>query len=301
MRILARTSLALILAGAPLLALPPSATAEVTDCTYSKSKKLVTLTINNSDTTGWLMIERSLGTKKIGYRASGENWKGCEGATTDTTNKVKVVGSTLSEDIYLNLENGGFTPGATSESNGASEIEFDLDLGAGTDRVTLLGGRGSDRLGFVKAGQGTLNGDEDVDVTMTGVDVWRLDGGPGNDVLDGRGAPKVEVLGREGSDRLFGGPGRDSLYGDAGDEPSGDGSDLLNGGGGDDYLYGYRGSDTLIGGDGDDHLTGADNNDDVKGGAGNDDLVVEDSRDGADEFDGGSGADSLSYDDRSGD
>ena len=41
------------------------------------------------------------------------------------TNKVKVNGSSLSEEIYLSLENGPFTPGASNEKSGADEIEFD--------------------------------------------------------------------------------------------------------------------------------------------------------------------------------
>ena len=298
MRILTRTSLALVIAAAPLLALSQTATAVVTDCTYTKSKKLVTLSIDNSDTTGSLVIERSLGTKKIGYRAEGASWKGCEGARTDDTNKIKVLGSSLSEDIYINLGNGGFAPGASSENTGASEIEFSLSLEEGTDTVTLMGGRGSDRLAFGKPTLGFLNGDDDADVNMTGVNAWRLDGGAGDDVLNGSGAPRVEVYGREGADRLFGGDGADELYGDAGDE-AGDRDDVLNAGAGDDRLYGYRGSDVLLGGDGDDSLYGQENNDDVRGGAGNDSLDADDSRDGADDLDGGSGNDLVAYWDRS--
>lgn len=273
----------------------PAAHAEVTDCSYTKSKKLVTLTISNSDTTGWLFIERSLGTNKIGYRAQGDSWRGCEGARTTTTNKIKVVGSSLSEDIYISVENGPFAPGASNEASGTSEIEFVLDLGKGTDTVTFYGSRGADRFAFTKPGQGKLNGDTDVDVTMSGVDRWRLDGRAGNDVLDGRGVPRVTAYGREGSDRLTGGDGPDSLYGDQGDSATGDGNDVINGGGGDDRLQGYRGSDTLNGGDGDDSLYGDEGNDSLKGGAGDDSLNSMSTKDGADRLDGGSGRDSAQY------
>jgi Ca2+-binding RTX toxin-like protein len=299
MRTKSRLSLALSLAATSLFVAAPIADADVTDCIYTKSKKLVTLTINNSDSTGWLFIERSLGTKKIGYRAEGQNWKGCEGARTTDTNKVKVIGSSLSEDIYINLANGSFAPGAAQERSGASEVEFTLDLGAGTDTVTLMGGTGSDRLGFPRGSQGALNGDTDADVAMEGVNQWRLDGGAGNDVLDGRGAPRVEVYGREGSDRAFGGPGADDLFGDDGLSPAGDGNDVLNGGAGDDDMYGYRGADTLIGGEGGDELYGNENGDDVKGGAGDDQLGTDSVKDGADDLDGGSGNDYVGYWNRS--
>ena len=290
---MSRVSLVLAVAVAPLLTLAPGAQAAPVDCSYTQSKKLVTLTIDNADSTGWLVIEREVGTSRIGYTAEGDSWKGCEGARTNSTDKIKVVGSTLSEDIFLDLGNGSFAPGASSERSGASEIEFELSLGTGTDRVTLVGGRGADRLGFVKAGQATLNGDDDVDVTMTGVDRWEMYGGDGGDVLDGRGAPLVRSWGGAGSDRLLGGPGADDLYGDDDGEPGG--NDTLIGGDGNDDLRGYLGSDDLIGGDGDDDLSGYEDRDVLKGGADDDDLYTMAGKDGADVFDGGSGDDRVSY------
>lgn len=190
---MSRVSLVLAVAAAPLVTLAPVAQAAPVDCSYTKSKKLVTITIDNTASTGWLTIERQVGTNKIGYTAEGEEWKGCEGARTGDTDKVKVVGSTLSEKISINLENGAFAPGASQESNGVSEIEFDLDLGNGTDTVALVGGNGNDRLAFPKATQGMLNGDTDVDVTMTGVDRWELSGNGGTDLLDGRGVPTARI------------------------------------------------------------------------------------------------------------
>jgi Ca2+-binding RTX toxin-like protein len=295
MRSVSRISLAVVVGAAPLLLVAPTALAAPVDCQYTKTKKLVTLSIDNTSSTGDLVIERALGTNKIGYQREGFSWSGCEGARTTDTNKIKVVGSTLSEDITINLENGPFAPGASSESSGSSEIEFELDLGSGTDRVTLLGGNGADRLGFVKPGQASLNGDSDVDVEMSGINIWTLDGGAGNDLLNGRGAPSVEIWGREGDDRLVGGPGSDDLYGDSGASPTGDGNDMLVGGGDDDYLRGYRGRDTLQGSDGDDSLYADEGNDDVMGGPGNDYVGAMAGKDGADDLDGGTGNDTVSY------
>jgi Ca2+-binding RTX toxin-like protein len=296
---MSRVLSALTIGAAPLILVAPAALAAPVDCQYTKSKKLITLTIDNTASTGDLVIERALGTNRIGYQREGFSWKSCEGARTSDTNKIKVVGSTLSEDITINLENGPFAPGVANESSGVSEIEFELDLGSGTDRVTLLGSNGADRLGFPKAGRATLNNDSDVDVIISGVNIWILDGGAGNDVLDGRGAPSVEIWGREGDDRLVGGPGSDDLYGDSGTSPTGDGNDVMIGGGDDDYLRGYRGGDTLQGGDGDDSLYSEEGNDDLSGGPGGDYLATMSAKDGADDLDGGSGWDTLSYDGRS--
>jgi Ca2+-binding RTX toxin-like protein len=300
MRVLTRLSTLSVVIVAAGVTLAPVAGAEVTDCTYTKSKKLVTLTIDNSDTTGWLQIERQVGTNRIGYWAEGNpDWSGCEGARTTDTDKVKVVGSSLSEEIYIDLTNGAFVPGASNESAGIDEIEFDLDLGPGTDEVTIIGGRGRDHLSFNKPTSASLNSDVDADVTLDGVDVFALEGGEGNDVLDGAGVPRVTIYGEEGDDRLIGGAGRDSLYGDDWDDNTADGNDTILGGAGDDTLYGFKGADRLVGGDEDDGLRGGIGNDDLVGGPGDDNFFAESSKDGADDLDGGSGWDSAEYCNRS--
>ena len=91
-------------------------------------------------------------------------------------------------------------------------------------------------------------------------------GGKGDDIL----------LGGEAADneRLFGGPGDDTLQGDAGADIlfGGLGNDSLVGVGGDDVLRGEGGVDTLDGGEGDDILFGGVGNDDLDGGLGDDVL-----------------------------
>jgi Ca2+-binding RTX toxin-like protein len=293
MRTVSRISLVLAVAAAPLMTLTPLAQAAPIDCSYTKSKKMVTLTIDNTESTGWLVIEREIGTTRIGYTAEGDSWKGCEGARTTTTNKVKVMGSSLSEDIYIDLGNGPFAPGATPEKTGRSEIEFQLDLGSGTDRVTLVGSRGPDRLAFVSPTKAKLNGDADVDITMSGVDRWAMYGEEGSDVLDGSGVPSVRIWGGPGSDRLIGGEGPDDLYGDDNGGPGGD--DVLTGNGGDDDLYGYLGNDILKAGDGNDYLAGHEGKDLLNGGAGDDYLATMDNKDGPDELIGGPGYDTADY------
>jgi Ca2+-binding RTX toxin-like protein len=84
------------------------------------------------------------------------------------------------------------------------------------------------------------DGDEQIAVSSslpTTVPVT-IDGGPGNDALEGD----------HGNDTLYGGAGSDRLAGNKGD-------DMLDGGDGDDELIGYSGSDRLLGGNGNDNLS----------------------------------------------
>ena len=85
---------------------------------------------------------------------------------------------------------------------------------------------------------------------------------------------KVEGVGTDGNENLYGwdtadvldgGKGDDNLYGYNGD-------DLLKGGEGDDSLYGGEGADTLEGNAGNDYLSGEKGADILKGGEGNDIL-----------------------------
>jgi Ca2+-binding RTX toxin-like protein len=102
-----------------------------------------------------------------------------------------------------------------------------------------------------------------------------LDGGPGDDVVEGKGAAETlqggdgndTLTGRGGADRLFGGDGNDLLFGRFGD-------DVLDGGPGDDELQGGRGADVLIGGPGNDELTGGFGNDRMLGGPGDEVLIA---------------------------
>ncbi len=65
------------------------------------------------------------------------------------------------------------------------------------------------------------------------------------------------------ADYLYGGNGRDELFGRKGDDYlyGGNGRDRLFGGKGDDYLYGGNGRDRLIGGTGGDYLYGGNGRD----------------------------------------
>ena len=103
---------------------------------------------------------------------------------------------------------------------------------------------------------------------------------------------KVEGVGSDGNENLYGwdtadvldgGKGDDNLYGYNGD-------DLLKGGEGDDSLYGGEGADTLEGNAGNDYLSGEKGADILKGGEGNDELY---GGEGSDILNGGAGDDRL--------
>ncbi|MGB0903476.1 MAG: type I restriction enzyme subunit R domain-containing protein, partial [Mangrovicoccus sp.] len=78
---------------------------------------------------------------------------------------------------------------------------------------------------------------------------------------------RVNRVGGEGKDSLYGGRDNDTLDG-------GDGSDFLDGDKGNDSLSGGQGMDTLIGGKGDDTLEGGLNTDILDGGKGDDLLYA---------------------------
>ena len=86
-------------------------------------------------------------------------------------------------------------------------------------------------------------GDDTIIVTAlagTGVKRVVLDGGDGNDTLDGSAADvRLELYGGAGNDTLRGGSKNDVLSG-------GDGNDYLSGGKGQDVMFGGSGADTFV-------------------------------------------------------
>ncbi len=106
-------------------------------------------------------------------------------------------------------------------------------------------------------------------------------GGPGDDVLDGRGGYDI-LVGQEGNDRLDGGGGCDRVFGDL--APSVSLQSVDWGAPGDDVLDGGAGADELWGGPGADRLDGGGDND-----------TAIDGGPGADVLAGGGGTDTMSY------
>lgn len=164
----------------------------------------------------------------------------------------------------------------------ADVSEIQIDAGAGNDKVSL----GADVLvgAHLDGGKGNdwLQGGGGSDVLL---------GGQGNDHLSGGGGDDV-LVGDAGNDRLWGGAGNDELEGSAG-------HDKLSGDEGDDVLSGGAGHDRIHGGDGDDEAWGGNGHDLLYGGAGDDELFGEEGhdliygQDGNDWLEGGSGKDKL--------
>lgn len=130
--------------------------------------------------------------------------------------------------------------------------------------------------------------------------VTYVDGGPGNDVIEGSlttsastaavtaasGSCEVECHLEVGSQTFEGGPGDDIVYGDRG-------NDILRGNAGDDRLYGGIGDDRLEGGPGNDWLSGGFGADTIDGQEGDDFVRGDGTIDHI--FDTGGGFDTLSF------
>jgi len=119
----------------------------------------------------------------------------------------------------------------------------------------------------------------------------RLNGGPGNDIIQTFGANDV-IAGGSGNDLIITGGGNDSVGGGDGNDTiiSGSGSDVVAGGTGDDFIFGGKGDDLVDGGDGNDLVSGDRGNDTVLGGSGSDTVF---GGQGNDVVGGGDGNDTL--------
>jgi len=196
-----------------------------------------------------------------------------------------------------------FVPGFTDEGDGTSEIELQIDLGAGTDLLKIEAGEFGTGTG-VTFGLGTaginLNGDSDVDLTLVGVERVSATGTDAADIISAGGAfatgdpfpIPVRASGLAGNDILAGGRARDVLTGQQGNDRivGGAGDDDLDGAEGLDLMIGFRGDDVLNGGDDRDDLRGGEGRDELIGARGNDDLR---GQDGQDELRGNEGNDRL--------
>jgi Ca2+-binding RTX toxin-like protein len=138
---------------------------------------------------------------------------------------------------------------------------------------------------FEVSGEGGNDTFQVNDLTGTGVDLVKFDGGAGNDTLDGTNTKtRLEADGGLGDDKLIGSSVADTLNG-------GDGNDIVAGEKGNDVMTGGNGNDTLEWDDGD-------GSDIISGGAGNDTVVVEGAEVGADSFVLGKDAQNRAFFDR---
>jgi Ca2+-binding RTX toxin-like protein len=220
---------------------------------------------------------------------SGADAIGCTGGASRVGNTNSIALDNFSGQkatVTVSLAGGPFAPGATTGDEGPSpEIEIDLGMRQG-DRVRIQGTRNADRyaLGSDQGGLGVnLNGDNDVDVSISGNVSAIVIGGGGRDSLlatggvgfDGAASRPLTLRGGAGVDVLAGGSARDTLSG-AGKRDiiiGGADNDRLRGGGGNDDLSGKGGDDSLVGGPGDDVLRGGPGMDGCAGGPGRDRAI----------------------------
>ena len=247
----------------------------------------------------------------------------CFNATVARIDRIVAVGGPGHQAVTIDLTGGPFAPGVTPEGDGEGEIEFEVALGSGEDRLTV---RGSDGIDSIVLGSEGINlnapapaaqgqaarPDEvtgDADVAAREVEELVARAGGGADVVSAAGGEgtaepfpaALEIDGGLGADNLTGGLGADTVLG-------GEGSDVLDGGPGDDLVLGLEAPDDLHGGEGADRLDGGADPDRLRGGPGDDeergdeggDVFVQEPEDGADALLGGPDRDVASYGGRAG-
>ena len=205
------------------------------------------------------------------------NGSKCTGATTTTTDLIWVDGGELDDKVTV-VDPNAFTPGATIESSGLSELELNFSLNeGGVDTVILTYTDEPEEIRFTGSGIDVgLDGDRDIALAV-GVEIVEVKAKGGDDLIRASGFvsyDKIYLYGGQGNDTIFaasGGPSR--LYGE-------DGDDELHGRGATTFHYGGPGNDLCVGSGGKDIFV-ADAGDDGD--------------DGDDEYYGGSGRDTIDY------
>ena len=192
-------------------------------------------------------------------------------ATVTNTASINVTGDGADQAIAIHLDNKGFKPGYNAEPGTSDEIEFAVNLGAGTgDVVIIVGTDGINKIDFGQnntmfgiVGRANLNAGEstgiDADVAMINVETVTVLGYGGSDVIRARGKAgsgpdpfgiALYVYGGPGNDIIKGGDAPDYLYGDEGQDKvwgfgNGDVIRLDEGTGG-DVGYGGAGTDHAV-------------------------------------------------------
>jgi hypothetical protein len=111
----------------------------------------------------------------------------CGAATTSTADRIVTAGTVSGNETFaLDLDGRAFAPGATTEPSGTSEIEFRVDLGAGTDTLFVAGSAAVDTITFGSAGV-DLTGDANADLLASGTEIYIVNVGDGGDVVSAGG------------------------------------------------------------------------------------------------------------------
>jgi hypothetical protein len=295
-------SLAAVLGIAPAAAGAPPATPSMT-CSFSPSEQILRLTVGP-----WGDNGKFLAGSKGGDLAASELSLAdtnppsvfeepipCTEGTPTVTNVDRIdVGQTeprgdySSASFLLDLSGGPLAPGVTAEASGLSEIEADVDLPGAEVGVAGTSRRDRYELGFTKAELGlNVNGDDDLDVTISGAPFFDVYGGAGRDSISGRRSRITErprrdirafIVGDGGRDRLIAGGKRDQLSGGGGADvlKGGKAAGVLQGDGGPDRIFSAPGAQLLLGGRGADWINARDGDqDDIDCGGGEDTAIVD--------------------------
>jgi Ca2+-binding RTX toxin-like protein len=246
-------------------------------CTYSGG--VVTVTMGSGDAASF-----STGAGDE-IQETGTN---CGAATLDNTTAINITGFSGDETVTID----------TSVDWGT--INWTINLGTGTgDALDLDGSAATDDLAVTLGASGAdLNGDDDLDATLSGIEVFSIEGGAGDDTLSAGGggttgaafADDVTISGDVGDDTLVSGAGDDDLDGVSGvdtvDYSAATAAVVVDltagtatGGGGFDTLANF---DNLVGSAFNDTLTGSAGANDIIGGLGDDAIDCVDSN--ADDF-----------------
>lgn len=228
------------------------------------------------------------------YEDSPEILIPCSGGTptVDNVDHVSVVESPGADFGVVTIDQsaGPLGPGATTESDGTSEIEFSLTL-PGRDSGALIGGTDASeifQMGRFPSGALGVNANatnsSDPEVEATGaVGGFVVFAEGGNDVVSGLGGPGFVGPLRGTFDGAIGGPGNDRLIAGpvGGSELDGDeGKDKIVGSPREDYISGGPAKDRIVAGRGNDRISALDRRKDrVICGGGKRDTAYVDFRD----------------------
>jgi Ca2+-binding RTX toxin-like protein len=213
---------------------PTPAHAAVT-CNFNNGTNVLQINIGDNDTAYVDRQGQSIRVRDNNGAVS------CSGgaATVNNTDDIDITGSAGNNTLYIILDGGRFSPGATNEPGSTDEVEINLNLLGGSDTIFIGGSPGGSganmRAGMdginLNAGE-TTGKDADLDtandpyIQLVGsfgaTNVISGAGGAGTgapfpDQLDIRGYNKVDILtGGSDNDYLDGDEGRDVLRGSAG-------------------------------------------------------------------------------------
>ena len=141
----------------------------------------------------------------------------------------------------------------------------------------------------------SLSGEAGKDTLTAGAPVLLLFGGDGDDQLDGRGNGDGFLVGGSGVDVIQGGPAKDEMAGNDGNDHlfGGSGPDIVKGDEGNDELHGGPDADAMFGGSGADTVTGDEGPDRLDNPTPAEAANDQSATDGPDTISGGSGDDQL--------